>query len=134
MAHRAAIFLHQTVFGFSFGCKKNSVQLINIMIHIFLLFGSQVKKKLKNKVLVIQETIIINKVQMSIEKVPILGKETIHVGYGIADHIVREVIANLASSTYVIVTDTNMARTPQYSKLTDDFKTNLSENVLNPDY
>lgn len=64
---------------------------------------------------------------MSIEKVPILGKETIHVGYGIADHIVREVIANLASSTYVIVTDTNMARTPQYSKLTDDFKTNLSE-------
>ena len=36
-------------------------------------------------------------------------------------------IANLASSTYVIVTDTNMARTPQYSKLTDDFKTNLSE-------
>lgn len=100
------------------------------MIHIFFtvrVTGEKKKLKKKNKVLVIQETIIINKVQMSIEKVPILGKETIHVGYGIADHIVREVIANLASSTYVIVTDTNMARTPQYSKLTDDFKTNLSE-------
>ena len=89
MAHRAAIFLHQTVFGFSFGCK-NSVQLINIMIHIFTVRVTGEKKLKKKTKLVIQETIIINKVQMSIEKVPILGKETIHVGYGIADHIVRK--------------------------------------------
>lgn len=64
---------------------------------------------------------------MSIEKVPILGKETIHVGYGIQDHIVTEVVDNLASSTYVIVTDTNVEKTPQFSKLTNDFTKVLNE-------
>ncbi|EMG48452.1 ARO1 Pentafunctional AROM polypeptide [Candida maltosa Xu316] len=64
---------------------------------------------------------------MSIEKVPILGKETIHVGYGIQDHIVNEVVTNLASSTYVLITDTNVERTPQYAKLTSDFTKVIKE-------
>ena len=45
-----------------------------------------------------------------VEKLSILGAKTIHVGYGIQDHIVEETITNTASSTYVIITDTNIAR------------------------
>ncbi|ODV78834.1 Pentafunctional AroM protein [Suhomyces tanzawaensis NRRL Y-17324] len=67
----------------------------------------------------------------SVQKVPILGSETIHVGYGIQNHIVQEVIATKASSTYVIITDTNMARTEPFKKLLADFNTKLG--VSRPD-
>lgn len=64
---------------------------------------------------------------MSINKVPILGKESIHVGYEIQPHIVSETIANLASSTYVIVSDLNMAKTHTFKKLVSDFEIELKE-------
>ncbi|KAI5949930.1 ARO1 [Candida jiufengensis] len=64
---------------------------------------------------------------MTIEKVPILGKESIHIGYGIQPHIVSETITNLASSTYVIITDKNMAKTHTFQKLITDFESNLSQ-------
>ncbi|CCG23602.1 Aro1 pentafunctional aromatic enzyme [Candida orthopsilosis Co 90-125] len=64
---------------------------------------------------------------MSVNKVPILGKESIHVGYEIQPHIVSETIANLASSTYVIVSDTNMAKTHTFKKLVSDFEIELME-------
>lgn len=54
---------------------------------------------------------------MSVSKVPILGTESIHVGYGIQAHIVDEVLANLKTSTYVIVTDENMEKTGPFQKL-----------------
>ncbi|KAK6201506.1 pentafunctional arom polypeptide, shikimate 5-dehydrogenase [Scheffersomyces amazonensis] len=63
----------------------------------------------------------------TIEKVSILGAETIHVGYGIQDHIVEVVINTKASSTYVIITDTNMGRTEPFSKLTQLFASKLKE-------
>ncbi|EGW30733.1 uncharacterized protein SPAPADRAFT_142469 [Spathaspora passalidarum NRRL Y-27907] len=62
-----------------------------------------------------------------VEKVTILGKDTIHVGYGIQDHIVSEIIANKASSTYVIITDTNLARTQPFNKLKTNFETQLKQ-------
>lgn len=62
-----------------------------------------------------------------VEKVSILGAKTIHVGYGIQDHIVEETIQNKASSTYVIVTDTNMARTQQFTRLVEKFEKRLGE-------
>ncbi|KAG5362038.1 Pentafunctional AROM polypeptide [Yarrowia sp. C11] len=43
-----------------------------------------------------------------IQKVPILGKESIHIGYKMQDHIVAEIVANIKSSTYILVTDTNI--------------------------
>ncbi|EDK47592.1 pentafunctional AROM polypeptide [Lodderomyces elongisporus NRRL YB-4239] len=64
---------------------------------------------------------------MSIEKVSILGKESIHVGYGIQSHIVEETIKCLASSTYVIISDTNMSKTPTYEKLQDSFQKELAK-------
>lgn len=64
---------------------------------------------------------------MSINKVPILGKESIHVGYEIQPHIVSETISNLASSTYVIVSDLNMAKTHTFKKLVSDFEIELKE-------
>lgn len=58
---------------------------------------------------------------MSIQKVPILGKETIHIGYGIQDHIVHEILTNKKLSTYVIVTDENMALTKPFIDLFNKF-------------
>lgn len=63
---------------------------------------------------------------MSVEKVRILGSETIHVGYGIQNHIVKETITSLASSTYVIVTDTNIAQTQPFLELKDKFQATLT--------
>lgn len=45
-----------------------------------------------------------------VEKVNILGCDTIHVGYKIQEHICREIVGTLKSSTYVIVTDTNLVK------------------------
>ena len=49
----------------------------------------------------------------SITKVPILGKDTILVGYDLNDYIMTDILKNLPSSTYVLITDTNIA--PLYS-------------------
>lgn len=45
---------------------------------------------------------------MTVEKVSILGKETIHVGFGLQDHIVDELLVNEPSSTYVLITDSHI--------------------------
>jgi pentafunctional AROM polypeptide len=45
---------------------------------------------------------------MDLQKVSILGKETIHVGFKLWEHIVDDLLKNLPSSTYVIFTDTNV--------------------------
>ncbi|KAK9477156.1 EPSP synthase-domain-containing protein [Lipomyces japonicus] len=42
-------------------------------------------------------------------RVSILGKDTIVVGYNLVDNLVKEVLTDLPSSTYVIVTDTHLA-------------------------
>ncbi|KAM9937669.1 hypothetical protein OXX80_002806 [Metschnikowia pulcherrima] len=60
-----------------------------------------------------------------VEKVSILGSDTIHVGYGIQDHIVAETLANEKSSTYVIITDSNMERTAAFQKLARSFERNI---------
>lgn len=46
---------------------------------------------------------------MTITKVKILGKESIHVGYNLIPHIVHTCLSELPSSTYVVITDTNIA-------------------------
>jgi pentafunctional AROM polypeptide len=50
---------------------------------------------------------------MDLQKVSILGKDTIHVGFQLWGHIVNDLLTNLRSSTYVIITDTNVG--PLYS-------------------
>ena len=47
---------------------------------------------------------------MDLQKVSILGQETIHVGFKLWDHVVNDLINNLPSSTYVIITDTNVGQ------------------------
>lgn len=42
-------------------------------------------------------------------KVSILGKESIHCGFHLIPYITRTVISTLTSSTYVLITDTNVA-------------------------
>jgi pentafunctional AROM polypeptide len=45
---------------------------------------------------------------MDVQTVPILGRESIHVGFQLWDRVVAELLAALPSSTYVIITDTNV--------------------------
>ncbi|KAG8997108.1 3-dehydroquinate dehydratase (3-dehydroquinase) [Tulasnella sp. JGI-2019a] len=42
-------------------------------------------------------------------KISILGKESIHCGFHLSDHIASTVTSTLPSSTYVLITDTNIA-------------------------
>lgn len=67
----------------------------------------------------------------AVEKVSILGTESIHVGYGIQDHIVEQTLRTEKSSTYVIITDTNMEKTQPFQKLVSAFEAKLA--VLRPD-
>lgn len=46
---------------------------------------------------------------MSVRKIPILGKESIHVGFNLVQHIADTLLDTLPSSTYVLITDTNIA-------------------------
>ena len=42
-------------------------------------------------------------------KISILGSESIHVGFHLLPYIFRAILTTLPSSTYVVVTDTNLA-------------------------
>ena len=46
----------------------------------------------------------------SIDKVSILGKQSIHCGFHLVPYIVHTVITTLPSSTYVLITDSNIAK------------------------
>ncbi|CCG82719.1 Pentafunctional AROM polypeptide [Taphrina deformans PYCC 5710] len=61
---------------------------------------------------------------MSITKVKILGKESIHVGYNLIPHIVDTCLSELPSSTYVVITDTNIA--PLYL---DQFSDHMKQSI-----
>ncbi|KAH3683960.1 hypothetical protein WICPIJ_005062 [Wickerhamomyces pijperi] len=59
-------------------------------------------------------------------KVSILGKDSIHVGYDLQSHIVDELLTNVKSSTYVIITDKNIEAKGFLSVYYDAFKANLN--------
>ena len=44
-----------------------------------------------------------------VQKVSILGRESIHCGFHLVPYIVKTVLDTLPASTYVLVTDTNVA-------------------------
>ncbi|SCV00197.1 LAME_0G08174g1_1 [Lachancea meyersii CBS 8951] len=64
---------------------------------------------------------------MELSKVPILGKEIIHVGYNIADHIVKTIVEGCSSSTYVVVNDTNIEKVPYYHDLVQALGSTVEE-------
>lgn len=66
---------------------------------------------------------------MSVElaKVSILGKECVHVGYQIHEHIVKSTLEHCKSSTYVIINDTNVSKVPYYHDLVSLFEKSLPE-------
>ncbi|EMD00886.1 hypothetical protein BAUCODRAFT_187934 [Baudoinia panamericana UAMH 10762] len=56
-------------------------------------------------------------------KVPILGKDTIIVDYGLWQHyVIPDLLANLPSSTYVLVCDTNLAALPYVASFRTGFE------------
>jgi pentafunctional AROM polypeptide len=58
---------------------------------------------------------------MDVQKLSILGKESIHIGFKLWEHIVSDLLSNLSSSVYIIITDTNVG--PLYSpRLEQAFK------------
>jgi pentafunctional AROM polypeptide len=48
--------------------------------------------------------------QIEVLKVPILGRDSIHCGFHLVPHIAQTVLSTLPASTYVLITDTNVAR------------------------
>lgn len=64
-------------------------------------------------------------VSVPLEKVPILGKPIIHVGYDIHTHIIQTIINDCKSSTYVIVNDTNLSKIPYYEQIVQEFQSSL---------
>lgn len=64
---------------------------------------------------------------VTLEKVPILGKESIHVGHDIHTHMVRTIINDCRSSTYVVINDTNLSEVPYYQNLVNELNSSLPE-------
>lgn len=75
---------------------------------------------------------------VTLEKVSILGKPTIHVGFNIHQHIVETIINECKSSTYVLINDTNLERVPYHTQLVNSFEKHLPSTsrllkyVINP--
>jgi pentafunctional AROM polypeptide len=61
-----------------------------------------------------------------VEKVSILGKESIHCGFHLIPHIAHTVLSTLPSSTYVLITDTNVAK-----HFLKDFESEFSSALAN---
>lgn len=59
-----------------------------------------------------------------VEKISILHKESIHCGFHLVPYIVDTVLNTLASSTYVLITDTHVAAL-HLNKFTAEFKSKL---------
>ena len=64
-------------------------------------------------------------VSVPLEKVSILSKPTIHVGYDIHTHIVQTIIKDCPSSTYVVVNDANLCKVPYWEQLVTEFEQSL---------
>ncbi|EDO17714.1 hypothetical protein Kpol_1033p17, partial [Vanderwaltozyma polyspora DSM 70294] len=62
-----------------------------------------------------------------LEKIPILGKDTIHVGFNIKQHMIDTIINDCKSSTYVIINDTNVAKVPYFQEFVEGFELSLPE-------
>ncbi|AOA63160.1 Pentafunctional arom protein [Komagataella phaffii CBS 7435] len=56
-----------------------------------------------------------------IEKVSILRNDSIHVGYNMSSHIVDEILTKKASSTYVLITDSNIVKMGHLQTFVDEF-------------
>lgn len=61
------------------------------------------------------------------QKVPILGKESIHVGYDIHTYMVQTIINDCRSSTYVVINDTNLSKVPYYHDFVQELNSKLPE-------
>lgn len=65
---------------------------------------------------------------VSISKVSILGRESIHLGFHLVPYIVRTLLAELPSSAYVLVTDTSLAKL-YLQPFVDEFAAQLQANA-----
>lgn len=63
-----------------------------------------------------------------LQKISILGKDSIHLGYGIEDHIAQEVCEHLPSSQYVLISDTNIDQFDYCKRLMKSLKAQLEQN------
>ncbi|KAF9266627.1 Shikimate dehydrogenase [Marasmius fiardii PR-910] len=70
-------------------------------------------------------------VPTDVEKVSILGKNSIHCGFHLIPYIVHTVLNELTSSTYVLITDSNIAKF-HLSGFQGEFKTALAAKLSPP--
>lgn len=64
-------------------------------------------------------------------KVSILGKESIHCGFHLIPYIAQTVLATLPSSTYVLITDTNIAKL-HLAEFEQEFERAVDATIANP--
>lgn len=67
----------------------------------------------------------------TITKIPILGDETIHIGHNLQSHIATEILKNIRSSTYVIISDDNIEKFNHVRALQTEFRAVARE--INPE-
>lgn len=64
---------------------------------------------------------------VTFEKIRILGQDIIHVGHDIHSHIVDTIYQECKSSSYVVITDTNLYKVPYYQQLTRELREKLPQ-------
>lgn len=61
-----------------------------------------------------------------ITKVPILGVESIHIGYHMTDHMITSILDTLKSSTYVLISDENIIKFQHIANFESKFRDQLA--------
>lgn len=69
--------------------------------------------------------------EIDIRKVSILGKDSIHCGFHLVPYITKTVVETLPSSTYVLITDTNVGNL-HLPSFESEFEARLSALASNP--
>ncbi|CCF56582.1 hypothetical protein KAFR_0B02850 [Kazachstania africana CBS 2517] len=64
---------------------------------------------------------------VALEIVPILGKNIIHVGYNIEEHMIDTIIGTCKSSTYVVINDSNLTKVPYFQDIVSNLEARLPE-------
>jgi pentafunctional AROM polypeptide len=63
----------------------------------------------------------------AIEKVSILGSDIIQIGYNLQDHLTKEVLDHLSSSTYVLISDSNIVKFDHVQLIEQKFKNAIKD-------
>ncbi|ODQ67067.1 shikimate dehydrogenase [Nadsonia fulvescens var. elongata DSM 6958] len=64
---------------------------------------------------------------MEISRVDVLGRDMAHIGYNLQKHIVKQLLTEITSSTYVVITDKNIEDRGHLQNLVDELAAGINE-------